>query len=33
MGQGTSELTNLENQLNIISENFIKSYLNLQKKV
>ena len=31
--QGTKELTNLENQLNFISENFNKSYMNLCKKV
>ena len=31
--QGTSELTNLENQLNYISENLSKSYQNLYDKV
>ena len=31
--QGTSELTNLENQLNNISQNLSKSYMNLYFKV
>ena len=31
--QGTSELANLENQLNFIGENLSKIYLKLYKKV